>query len=107
MAPLQVARSSSANEKSALLPALLLVAGNNSSKAATRLGVKFLANMASYSPLDAEETGAVRHNAHPLHEEYLAPLGGQHVCQQLSANPSTLDWKGPFGCRLLPWWSDD
>jgi hypothetical protein len=39
------------------LPALLLVAGNSSSKAATWLDVKFLANMASYAPLDADETG--------------------------------------------------
>jgi hypothetical protein len=46
------------SEKSTLLLALLLVAGNSSSRAATRLDIKFLANMASYTPLDVEETGA-------------------------------------------------
>jgi hypothetical protein len=45
------------SEKSTLLPALLLVTGNSSSRAATGLGVKFLANMASYTPLDVKETG--------------------------------------------------
>jgi hypothetical protein len=35
-----------------------LVAGNNTSKAATWFDVKFLTNMVSYAPLDTDETGA-------------------------------------------------
>ena len=46
------------SEKSALLPALLLVAGNSSSRVATWLDVKFPTNMASYAPLDADDTRA-------------------------------------------------
>jgi hypothetical protein len=41
------------------LPALVLVAGNNSSRASTWLNVEFPVKMVSYAPLDAEETGVV------------------------------------------------
>ena len=46
-------------EKSALRPALLLVTGKSSSRAATWLSVKFPANIASYVPLDTDETGPI------------------------------------------------
>jgi hypothetical protein len=45
------------SEKSFLL-VLVLAAGNNSSRASTWLDVKFAVKMASYAPLDAEDTGA-------------------------------------------------
>jgi hypothetical protein len=46
-----------------------------------------------------------RHNAQPLHEEYLTPLGSRYVRQRLRDNSSPPDWQGPLGCRFLPWWS--
>lgn len=46
------------SKKSALLPALLLVARNGSSEAATWFNVKFPPNMASYVLLDADKTRA-------------------------------------------------
>jgi hypothetical protein len=43
--------------RAALLPSLLLVVGNNSSRAATWLDVKFPVKMASYARLDVDEVG--------------------------------------------------
>jgi hypothetical protein len=50
-------REERASVRVALLPALLLVVGNNSSRAATWLDVKFLMKMASYARLDTDEVG--------------------------------------------------
>jgi hypothetical protein len=44
---------------------------------------------------------------HPLHEEYLASLGGRYVRQRLSCNPSAPDWPGLRGCRHLLCWSGE
>ena len=52
-----VIREERARVRVDLLPALLLVVGNNSSRAATWLDIKFPMKMASYARLDADEVG--------------------------------------------------
>ena len=52
-----VIREERARVRVDLLPALLLVVGNNSSRAATWLVIKFPVKMALYARLDADEVG--------------------------------------------------